>query len=169
MLKLCVSFFKNNGLFGYGLKFLPKVLSLRGGENTEILREVAESLAAQRLNEEIQAILDDTGITREQKQKLVREITKGVLQKSFKSSKFWKTSSYRKSLQFGAEYPVYSQIKKKFLFILMSGPMFCELKRGKLVRQGDWSKNHTNTINDLSWFINAGFCCFFDSRNGRIL
>jgi hypothetical protein len=39
MLKSCVSFFENNGVFGYGLKFLPRILSLRGGDDkTEILR-----------------------------------------------------------------------------------------------------------------------------------
>ncbi len=99
MLKSCLSFLKNNGVLGYGLKLLPKVLSLRGGdENIEILRQVAESLAAQRLDEEIQAILDDSGLNSKQKRKLVREITKGILEKSLKTHKSWKTSSYRKAL-----------------------------------------------------------------------
>lgn len=120
---------------GYGLKFLPKVLSLRGGgENTEILRQVAESLADQRLNEEIQAILDDSELNTEQKRKLVREITKGILEKSLKTQEPWKTSSYIKPLQVAAKYPIYSQVKRKSPFIVMSVPMFHELKRGALAR-----------------------------------
>ena len=132
MLKSCFLFFKNNGMFGYGLKILPKVLSLRGGdENTRNLRLALE---AQLLDLELQAILDDPELSREQKRKLAREITKGVLEKSFKISKSWKTSSYRKSLLLATKYPVYSQVKKKSPVVIMSGPMFHELKRGSLAR-----------------------------------
>ncbi|MGK0329869.1 MAG: hypothetical protein ACJAXF_003371 [Polaribacter sp.] len=130
MLKSCFLFFKNNGMFGYGLKILPKVLSLRGGdENTRNLRLALE---AQLLDLELQAILDDPGFSREQKRKLAREITKGVLEKSLKTSQSWKTGSYRKALQFDAEHPIYAQVKRKFPFIIMSKYMFEELKRGAL-------------------------------------
>jgi hypothetical protein len=135
MLKSCVSFIKNNGVFGYSLKFLPKVLSLRGGgENPELLQQVKESIAAQQLDEQIQAILNDSELNREQKRKLVREITKGILGKSLKTQKSWKTSSYRKSLQLAAKHPIYSQVKRKSPFVVMSVPMFHELKRGALAR-----------------------------------
>ena len=130
MLKSCFLFLKNNGMFGYGLKILPKVLSLRGGdENTENLRLALE---AQRLDLELQAILDDPGLSRKQKRKLALEITKGVLEKSLKTSQSWKTGSYRKALQFAAKHPIYTQVKRKFPFMIMSVPMFEELKRGTL-------------------------------------
>jgi hypothetical protein len=115
---------------GYCLKFLPKIISLRGGdESSEIM-----GLAAQRLDEEIQAILEDPGLNQEQKRKLVREITKGILEKSLKTHKSWKTGSYRKALQLAAKHSVYSQVKRKSPFIIMSIPMFQELKRGALAR-----------------------------------
>jgi hypothetical protein len=91
MLKLSFEFFKNNGVFGYWLK---KMLSLRGGDNTKVLRQIAKALEEQRLNTAIQAILDDCELEIQQKQKLIREITTGILDRSLKTENSWETSTY---------------------------------------------------------------------------
>jgi len=130
MLKSCVSFFKNNGIFGYGLKFLPRVLSLRGGDKSMVIMALAE----QRLNDELQAIMADSDLTQKQKQKLMQEITDNILDNSLKNPASWKTGNYRKGLQLASKHPVYSQLKKKSPFVIMSFPMFQELKRGALAR-----------------------------------
>jgi hypothetical protein len=135
MLKSVFLFFKNNGIFGYGLRILPNLVKIRGGdERSETLEKIAQALEDQRLNKKLQDILEDPGLDKEQKRILMSQITKNVLEQSLKNQEDWKTSGYRNSLKLALKHPVYSQVKRKSPYLLMSLPMFQELKRGALAR-----------------------------------
>jgi hypothetical protein len=110
-------------MLGYGLRFLPKILSLRGSSESPKIMGLREQL----VDNQIQVIIKDPGFTREQKRKLMQEITEGILDKNLKTEKSWSKGNYRKALQLAAKYPFYSQIKRKSPFIIMSMPMFGEL------------------------------------------
>ena len=115
--------YKNNGILGKSIKKLTKI---RGGDdlfkvqNVELV-ETGNSRAAKRIND----ILNDDQISEEQK-KPFRAILEELI--SDDSEKI-KMERLRDSLIAKANYPVYSKIKGKIPYALLTPFTFSELAR----------------------------------------
>lgn len=120
-------FFRKNGISGY---LTEKIFNTRCGGNSVL----DEAFRKQQLNEELLKIVTDPDLSDDQKRRLLRQVSNGVLDSSLKNARTWDNSPYRRMIIQCAEHPFYSQVKRKSIFVVSSVPMFGELQRGALTR-----------------------------------
>lgn len=129
ILSLTTKFYKNNGLLGVSLK---KINQLRAGADfgkiphTEVFSESSPSTSENRLTkEQIDALLNNPQISEEQK-KPFRNLREDSI---FGDSEKVKQDRLHQSLIAKTQHPVYSKIKAKIPYAILSPFTFSELAR----------------------------------------